>query len=77
MKKTASGNVTLSSHEFIDLYGFISYFLTLPRVPYEDYLSVDNVMLSQHDIELFTKLVRFGDKSFSSQTLNDSSNDTK
>ena len=43
MKKTSSGNVTLSSHEFIDLYGFISYLLTLPRIPYEDYLSVDDV----------------------------------
>ncbi len=77
MKKTSKGNVTLSSHEFIDLYGFISYLLTLPRVPYEGYMSVDNVMLSQHDIELFTKLVRFGDAVFSSETLNNTSNDSK
>lgn len=70
MKKTSSGNVTLSSHEFIDLYGFVSYFLTLPRVPHEEYMSVDNVLLSKHDIELFNKLVRFGDSSFSSDTTN-------
>lgn len=37
MKKTSTGNVTLSSHEFIDLYGFISYLLTLPRVPFDSY----------------------------------------
>lgn len=66
MKKTNTGNVTLSSREFIDLYGFVSYLLTLPRVPYEEYQSVDNVMLSKHDIELFKKLERFGDESFRS-----------
>lgn len=70
MKKTSSGNVTLSSHEFIDLYGFVSYLLTLPRVPYEGYMSADNVLLSKHDIELFIKLVRFGDSSFSSDSIN-------
>lgn len=70
MKKNFSGNITLTSQEFIDLYGFISYLLTLPRVPYEDYKSVDNVMLSEHDIELFTKLVKFGDNAFSQVTLN-------
>ena len=67
MRRTTSGNVTLSSREFIDLYGFVSYLLTLPRVPYDDYLSVDNVMLSKHDIELFKKLERFGDDSFRSE----------
>ena len=64
MKTTKSGNITLTSQEFLDLYGFISYFLTLPRGPYDDYKYVDNVMLSEHDIELFTKLVKFGDKAF-------------
>lgn len=70
MKKNISGNITLTSKEFFDLYGFISYLLTLPRVPYEDYKSVDNVMLSEHDIELFTKLVNFCDTAFSNETLN-------
>jgi hypothetical protein len=70
MKKTSKGNVILSSHEFIDLYGFISYLLILPCVPYEDYMSIGNVMLSKHDIELFTKIFRFGDAAFSSPTLN-------
>lgn len=67
MKKTASGNIILSSREFIDLYGFVSYLLTLPRVPYEEYQSVDNVMLSKHDIAFFKKLERFGDDSFRSK----------
>lgn len=66
MRRTASGNFILSSQEFIDLYGFVSYLLTLPRVPYEEYHSVDNVMLSKHDIELFKKIERFGDESFRS-----------
>lgn len=66
MRKTTTGNFILSSREFIDLYGFVSYLLTLPRVPYEEYQSVDNVMLSQHDIDFFKKLERFGDVSFRS-----------
>ena len=66
MRKTSSGNFILSSREFIDLYGFVSYLLTLPRVPFEEYQSVDYVMLSKHDIELFKKLERFGDESFRS-----------
>lgn len=53
MRKTTSGNFTLSSREFIDLCGFVSYVLTLPRVPYEEYQSVDNVLLSEQDIAFF------------------------
>lgn len=66
MRKTSSGNFVLSSHEFIDLCGFVSYLLTLPRVPYEEYQSVDHVMLSKQDIELFKKFERLRDKSFRS-----------
>ena len=64
MKTTKSGNITLTSLEFLDLYGFISYLLTLPRVPYEYNNSVDNVLISDQELELFTKLVRFGDNAF-------------
>lgn len=67
MRKTTSGNFTLSSREFIDLYGFVSYLLTLPRVPYEEYQRVDDVMLSKHDIAFFKKIERFGDDTFRSQ----------
>ena len=66
MRKTTLGNFTLSSREFIDLYGFVSYLLTLPRVPYEEYQSVDNVLLSESDIVLFKKIERFGDENFRS-----------
>lgn len=75
MRKTKSGNVTLSSREFIDLYGFISYLLTLSRVPYEEYQSVDAVLLSDYDLEFFSKFVKFGDSVFSHVTLNNGSHD--
>lgn len=67
MRKTTSGNFTLSSREFIDLCGFVSYLLTLPRVPYEEYQSVDNVLLSEQDIAFFKKLERFRDDTFRSE----------
>ena len=66
MRKTSSGNFILLSHEFIDLYGFLSYLLTLPRVPYEEYQLLDNVMLSENEIDLFKKIERFGYNSFRS-----------
>lgn len=66
MRRTSSGNFILSSHEFIDLSGFLSYLLTLPRVPHDDYQSVDHVMLSEHDITLFKKIDLLCDESFRS-----------
>lgn len=67
MRKTTSGNFILSSREFIDLFGFVSYLLTLPRVPYEQYQSVDNVLLSDADIAFFKKIERFHDETFRSE----------
>lgn len=67
MRKTTSGNFTLSSREFIDLCGFVSYVLTLPRVPYEEYQSVDNALLSEQDIAFFKKLEHFCDETFRSE----------
>lgn len=67
MKRTSSGNFILSSEEFIDLSGFVSYLLSLPRDRYEDYLRVDNVMLSEHDITFFKKIDRLCDESFLSK----------
>lgn len=67
MRKTTSGNFTLSSREFIDLCGFVSYLLSLPRVPYEEYQSVDNVLLSDANIAFFKKIERLRDETFRSQ----------
>lgn len=67
MRKTTSGNFTLSAREFIDLAGFVSYLLTLPRIPYEEYQSVDNVLLSESDIAFFKKIERFRDDTFRSE----------
>ena len=67
MRKTTSGNFTLSSREFIDLCGFVTYLLTLSRVPYEEYQSVDNVLLSESDFALFKKIERFRDETFRSE----------
>ena len=41
MRKTSAGNIVLSSREFNRLYGFLTYVLTLPQVPYEEYQSVE------------------------------------
>lgn len=67
MRKTSAGNIVLSSREFNRLYGFLTYVLTLPQVPYDEYQSVDNVMLSKEDISLFKKIERFGDETLFSE----------
>lgn len=59
MKKTALGNVTLSPREFIELYSFIRYLLDEPNVPYKEYRSFGNILLTKQDIAFFRKLVRF------------------
>ena len=59
MKKTSSGNVTLTSHEFIHLASFVTYVLSLSRKSIEEYESVDNVLLSKEDIAYFKRIERF------------------
>lgn len=59
MKKSASGNVSFSPREFIELYSFARYLLDEPNVPYKEYRTFGNILLTKQDIAFFKKLVRF------------------
>ncbi len=59
MKKTASGNLTLSRRELILLYSLIRYILEQPNVPYKEYRCFGNILLTKQDLAFFKKLVRF------------------